>query len=207
MLRQVDISTSGKFQCEVSGEAPLFLTATNSNVLIVVGKLSSRKYTFLTILITDLPDSGPIISGSHSRYSSGDILSAKCTSFNSFPAANLTWYVNGEEATDKMIVKHSPTVSRKGLLTSVLGLRIKIHDKLFNKSGDLKIKCTSAVHSIYWRSNEESITEMQSLIVLDHSKSDWKSAFPILSSSSSISSEFKSSKILNAVISIFYSAS
>merc|ERR1711892_1611934 len=102
-----------------------------------------------------------------------------------------------------MIVKHSPTVSRRGLLTSVLGLRIKIHNKIFSKSGDLKIKCTSAIHSIYWRSNEESIIEMQSP-VLEHSQSDWKSAFPILSSSSSISSELKSSKIVNAVISIFY---
>ena len=39
MLRNVDLTTSGKFRCEVSGEAPLFQTATHTNVLIVVGKL------------------------------------------------------------------------------------------------------------------------------------------------------------------------
>ena len=38
MLRNVDLTTSGKFRCEVSGEAPLFQTATYSNLLIVVGK-------------------------------------------------------------------------------------------------------------------------------------------------------------------------
>ena len=41
MLRNVDLTTSGKFRCEVSGEAPLFQTATHTNVLIVVGKLQT----------------------------------------------------------------------------------------------------------------------------------------------------------------------
>ena len=38
VLRNVDLTTSGKFRCEVSGEAPLFQTATFTNILIVVGK-------------------------------------------------------------------------------------------------------------------------------------------------------------------------
>ena len=36
-------------------------------------------------------------------------------------------------------------------------LRLKVRDKLFSKSDDLKIKCTAAIDTIYWRSNEESI--------------------------------------------------
>ena len=39
-MRNVDLTTSGKFRCEVSGEAPLFQTATHTNVLIVVGELT-----------------------------------------------------------------------------------------------------------------------------------------------------------------------
>ena len=35
--------------------------------------------------------------------------------------------------------------------------RLKVRDKLFSKSGDLKIKCTAAIDTIYWKSNEESI--------------------------------------------------
>ena len=38
VLRNVDLTTSGKFSCEVSGEAPLFQTATFTNILIIVGK-------------------------------------------------------------------------------------------------------------------------------------------------------------------------
>ena len=37
VLRNVDLTTSGKFRCEVSGEAPLFQTAKNQNFLRVVG--------------------------------------------------------------------------------------------------------------------------------------------------------------------------
>ena len=39
---------------------------------------------------------------------------------------------------------------------SVLGLRLKTRKRLFHESGDLKIKCTAAIDTIYWKSNEES---------------------------------------------------
>ena len=42
------------------------------------------------------------------------------------------------------------------LETSTLGLRFKVRDKHF-KHGDLKLKCTAAIATIYWKSNEESV--------------------------------------------------
>ena len=38
VLRKVDIITAGYYQCEVSGEAPLFQTAKSMNNLKIVGK-------------------------------------------------------------------------------------------------------------------------------------------------------------------------
>ena len=35
--------------------------------------------------------------------------------------------------------------------------RFEVKDKTFSKSGDIKIKCTATIQTIYWRSNEESI--------------------------------------------------
>ncbi len=43
-----------------------------------------------------------------------------------------------------------------GLETSVLGLRFKVRDKHFRR-GDLKLKCTATIATIYWKSNEESV--------------------------------------------------
>ena len=38
---------------------------------------------------SDLPDEGPVISGSQPRYHTGDILVANCSSSRSLPAASL----------------------------------------------------------------------------------------------------------------------
>ena len=45
-------------------------------------------------LVADLPDDGPIISGSLPRYKIGDVISANCSSFHSIPAARLNWWVS-----------------------------------------------------------------------------------------------------------------
>ena len=39
MLDNVDFTTSGTFRCEVSGDAPMFQTASTEGVMAVVGKL------------------------------------------------------------------------------------------------------------------------------------------------------------------------
>jgi len=141
VLKSVKLNSEGSYLCEVSGEAPLFQTAKNQNFLKVV----------------DLPDQGPVISGSLPRYKVGDVISANCSSLHSIPAARLNWYINGEEATSAMLIEYPVTEDFRGRLTSVLGLRLEVKDKTFTKTGDIKIKCTATIHTIYWRSNEESI--------------------------------------------------
>jgi len=163
ILRKVDLATTGMFRCEVSGEAPLFQTAASSNVLVVV----------------DLPDSGPVIEGAAPRYHHGEFLEANCTSPRSLPAASLKWYINNEEATEEMLI-HYPLIEEPAeLLTSVLGLRLKVRRKIFSGSGDLKIKCTAAIDPIYWRSSEESIQGVSERLSL---QDGWNSAFSYHSS-------------------------
>ena len=40
MLKHVVLDTTGKFRCEISGEAPLFQTAFREAILAVVGKFN-----------------------------------------------------------------------------------------------------------------------------------------------------------------------
>jgi len=141
VVRSVQLATEGTFQCEVSGEAPLFQTA--------------KKKNFLTVV--DLPDEGPVITGTAPRYKQGDVISANCSSARSLPAAVLQWYINGEEATPAMLVHYPVLDVGGGRRTSVLGLRLEVKEKTFTKTGDIKIKCTATIDTIYWRSNEESI--------------------------------------------------
>ena len=71
----------------------------------------------------DLPDEGPVISGTLPLYSPGEELTANCSSANSFPAASLNWYINGQVAPDKHLVEYPVTSSLIQLYSSTLGLR------------------------------------------------------------------------------------
>ena len=111
---------------------------------------------FPLIAPADLPDEGPIITGGFPRYHIGDKVEVNCTSKRSKPAAKLKWYINGEQADADLTKNYPPIEEDRGLETSVLGLRFKVREKHF-KHGDLKLKCTAVIATIYWKSNEESV--------------------------------------------------
>eukprot|EP00096_Caligus_rogercresseyi_P002471 TRINITY_DN14604_c0_g1_i1.p1 TRINITY_DN14604_c0_g1~~TRINITY_DN14604_c0_g1_i1.p1 ORF type:complete len:311 (+),score=72.94 TRINITY_DN14604_c0_g1_i1:859-1791(+) len=169
LLRNVDLNTTGKFRCEVSGEAPSFQTAYEEAVLAVI----------------DLPDDGPIITGGFPRYHIGDRVDVNCTSYKSKPAAKLKWYINGEQADPSFTHHFKVSKDVDGLETSTLGLRFKVREKHFHQ-GDLKLKCTATIATIYWKSNEESVQGVrpQSALVSE-SRSGRKTSSSSSSSSSS----------------------
>jgi len=145
VLDDVDFTTTGHYRCEVSGDAPMFQTASNEGILYVV----------------DLPDDGPEIHGGQPRYNIGDNVNVTCISRNSLPAAKLSWYINGEKA-DPIYLRSYPneiihkSLRTTGLETSRLGLTFKVRHKHFLQ-GDLKLKCTATISTVYWKSNEESV--------------------------------------------------
>ena len=57
------------------------------------------------LLVLVLPAGPPLILGGDTEYAPGDHLHLNCTSFESKPAADLTWFVN-----DKKVVDLSPCV-------------------------------------------------------------------------------------------------
>ena len=75
------------------------------------------------IYFTEVPDNGPVITGTKPTYNPGDILSANCTSFNSFPAATLNWYINGQAALEELQNRYPETLGEFGLKTVTSGLR------------------------------------------------------------------------------------
>ncbi|XP_017772957.1 PREDICTED: cell adhesion molecule 2-like [Nicrophorus vespilloides] len=141
VLSSVQLSTSGTYRCEVSGEAPFFQTVTEHGHMIVVA----------------LPEEEPRIAGGRNRYQVGDTVRVNCTSGRSKPAAQLNWFINGENA-DQSFLKGPETfvTGREGLETSVLGLEFVVKPKHF-KQGDMKLKCLATIATVYWRSNEESV--------------------------------------------------
>lgn len=87
-----------------------------------------------------LPEEGPKITGGRPRYQIGDHVKVNCTSGRSKPAAQLSWFINGEPV-DQTFLRpyHSIITGREGLESSVLGLEFRVRQKHF-KRGDMKLK-------------------------------------------------------------------
>ena len=80
-LLNVSLASTGRYRCEVSTEAPMFST--------------ESKYGDLLVVI--LPKKAPVIMGGEAEYSPGDFVHLNCSSFESKPAADLTWTINGKK--------------------------------------------------------------------------------------------------------------
>nr|XP_053644351.1 uncharacterized protein LOC128696948 [Cherax quadricarinatus] len=139
-LRSVSLQSSGKYKCEVSADSPSFHTESRSAEMLVV----------------DLPDEVPTISGGRAKYHVGDKLDVNCTSARSRPAASLMWYINDDQAESENLVEYTPVNDSDGLETSRLGLRFTVGPRHF-PSGELRLRCTATIAAVYWQSSEESV--------------------------------------------------
>ncbi|XP_021926689.1 uncharacterized protein LOC110833219 isoform X2 [Zootermopsis nevadensis] len=141
VLKSVNLSSTGRYRCEVSAEAPSFQTVSDHGDMTVVA----------------LPEEGPRITGGRPRYQIGDTVRVNCTSGRSKPAAQLMWFINGEQA-DSTFLQGPEIVytGREGLETAILGLEFRVKPKHFRR-GDMKLKCLATIATVYWRSNEESV--------------------------------------------------
>ncbi|XP_036340068.1 uncharacterized protein LOC118749376 [Rhagoletis pomonella] len=142
VLRRVSLQSTGRYRCEVSGEAPSFQTVSGHEDMIVV--------------VT--PKHGPILTGGRPRYSSEDTVRMNCTSGPSKPACHLSWLINGIHVNRTFLRQYDPViVGRDGLEVARVGLEFRVRRKYF-KHSDMKVKCVSRISSLYWQSSEETAT-------------------------------------------------
>ncbi|XP_039284299.1 uncharacterized protein LOC111057247 [Nilaparvata lugens] len=140
-LERLSLASSGRYRCEVSAEAPSFQTVSDHGDMITVA----------------LPDEGPRISGGRPRYQVGETVKLNCTSGRSKPAAQLMWFINGEQANTTYLRGPKTSYSgREGLETTTLGLEFRVEARHFRR-GDMKLKCLATIATVYWNSNEESV--------------------------------------------------
>ncbi|XP_054284969.1 uncharacterized protein LOC129001627 [Macrosteles quadrilineatus] len=138
-LSNVDRGMTGYYKCEVSADAPLFHTGIQTAY----------------VTITEEPWALPTIASEKFKYSIGEKIKANCTSQGGLPAANLTWYINGQ------LVHHSPYVrilqdsSHEG---SVSQLEVAASSKVFLQ-GRLRLRCDAAQFTLYRRSAELDVFE------------------------------------------------
>ena len=133
VLRNVNLATSARYRCEVSAEAPLFNTVSQSQKLEVVA----------------LPRSGPRISGLRSgwrQYRLGDTLRLNCTSDSGHPAPHLAWYLNGNMAEPDTLIHYPVIQHENGLQTAILGLQLTVmRADLVGPRLEMDLRCSSSL--------------------------------------------------------------
>ncbi|XP_076059655.1 uncharacterized protein LOC143036291 [Oratosquilla oratoria] len=132
VLRGVDFDTSGEYRCDVSAEGPDFYTVSGSATMIVV----------------ELPSTGPFINGGRSQYHVNDTVDLNCTSGPSRPPAGLSWFLNGEEMEDEFTTQKLMQDSRDGLMTRTSRLTFVAKPWHFHR-GMMTLKCKATVATRY----------------------------------------------------------
>nr|XP_024219264.1 uncharacterized protein LOC112211557 [Halyomorpha halys] len=143
-LRAADKDLTGAYKCEVSADAPLFHTAIRTAHLVV----------------TVEPQRGPEIQLEKTKYTPGERLRANCSSSPAFPAANLTFYMNGVkvERSDRSRLWSYLKSEDRGLESSRLVL-----ETIF-PGGNLQLSCRAAQFSLYSRSAHVYLVEETPLL-------------------------------------------
>lgn len=144
VLDRVDFINSGAYSCEVIADQTFHTLIETKHMLVI-----------------DLPDKKPSITGlpNSMKAGVGDGVDATCTSWQSNPPANLSWFINGEPASDKYLNRHTVREEYDGTFTSVLGLDITSLEKYHFINGKVTLKCTSSMLSVYWQSHQVQIKE------------------------------------------------
>ncbi|CAG0883979.1 unnamed protein product [Darwinula stevensoni] len=156
-LRNVSLATSGRYRCEVSAEAPSFQTVKDS----------------FHLQIYVLPSRGPVINGvlDYRRLGvrKGDELRLNCSCHQSAPPTSLSWFINDHKVHDKHVLEYPPREEGE-LMTSVLGLRIKMEERHMAEHA-LRVKCVASLDPVFWRSQEESFPIIQDFPLPDDGSS------------------------------------
>ncbi|XP_012222094.1 cell adhesion molecule 2-like [Linepithema humile] len=158
VLNNVNLTSSGRYRCEVSAEAPAFQTVSD--------------HADMTVVV--LPNEGPQITHGRSKYQVGDFVRMDCTSAPSKPAALLSWFIN-DEPVDSEYLKGPRIIAtdENGLQTARLSLEFRVANNHFRR-GDMKLKCLATIATVYRQSNEESVEGGESVpkpSIIDHRES------------------------------------
>ena len=133
VLRNVNLATTARYRCEVSAEAPLFNTVSQSQRLQVVA----------------LPSSGPRISGLRPgarQYRLGETLRLNCTSDSGHPAPHLAWFINGNMAEPHQLLHYPVIQHENGLQTAILGLQLTVfRPDLIGPRLEIDLRCSSSL--------------------------------------------------------------
>ncbi|XP_066253810.1 uncharacterized protein [Euwallacea similis] len=148
VLLDVHSSATGRYKCEVSTDAPNFYT----------------KFSTSLIYVVDVPEEDPIMEVDKVSTGLSNIIKANCTTPPSFPAMNVTWYINGikvKESESKFVSLdpvYSFSTNGKAPHMTISHIVKEIDDNMF-QAGVIKVQCISSLFNLYKSENVRYIED------------------------------------------------
>lgn len=134
ILNSVTLFSGGLYSCEVSADFPDYDTEIRRQHL----------HVFVS------PRHRPTVTGLQSHYKPGDTVNISCLCPSSFPAANISWFINGNKAPSSSVRNSSVVTEVSGLLTAHSSLLIPAQEKLV-------IKCVASILTSFWQSIDQVV--------------------------------------------------
>jgi len=138
ILHRVTLFSAGLYSCEVSADFPDYDTEIRRQHMHVFVSPSSR----------------PVIHGMQTHYKPGDVVNISCVCPNSFPAANISWFINGNKAPSSGLKNNTVKTEKTGLLSAHSHLVIPAQEKLI-------IKCVASILTSFWQSIDQVVTLLE----------------------------------------------
>ncbi|XP_043282309.1 uncharacterized protein [Venturia canescens] len=126
ILEDVNLQSRGVYKCDVIADASNFPSVQAEALMEVVVP----------------PRTSPRITGEEKIYASGDILTLNCTSDKSYPAARLTWFINGQKVEPDSVI----TNEHDELLSTVSSLRLELGPHHLS-AGRINVRCEAVVET------------------------------------------------------------
>ncbi|KAH1027332.1 hypothetical protein HUJ05_000862 [Dendroctonus ponderosae] len=136
VLRNVQVEVSGTYTCEVSSDAPDFDTKMDSAHIFVV----------------DYPFEDPLLAIDKNLVDIGDYIKANCSTFPSYPAANISWYLNGMKVRHNFLERFESNPefapSKRNYYSTSSGVELIVTDDTF-RDGKAILSCVATLFKIY----------------------------------------------------------
>ncbi|XP_069164723.1 uncharacterized protein [Procambarus clarkii] len=142
-IANVTTAAEGAFHCEVSADGPTFHTASAA----------------ATLMVLDLPDEGPVITGVRRQYLAGEGVDLLCTSHRARPAPHLSFTVNSQPASPGWLEPQADVGEAGELITSSLRLRFSLLPRLL-RGGEVWVRCLAELPGVYQKETQAVLSTM-----------------------------------------------
>ncbi|KAF4531123.1 hypothetical protein B566_EDAN011148 [Ephemera danica] len=139
-LNKLNLNSRGNYRCEVTAEAPSFT--------------SVHSEAHMEVIYYNKEDPNPTIAGGEQTYEVGDLINLNCTSSQSYPAAELKWYINGNQVSGDAVIKYDQLETKQGFVSSNSGLRFIVEPQHV-MGGRMTVRCTATVSANFWQTESQ----------------------------------------------------